>query len=448
MKYAVIYRAHYWDIDVEKNYLRIVKNSPNADVFIARDVTNGACIIPDAQNRLIFDISIRETEEMGFPSGGGFYYNGDYASLAFFKNYPNYDYYVTAECDLAVFKNLEDIVDDMAANSIDNVCYEQPVDPKEWRNVAQNNNYEHDNTIMPAWICIHFLSRKAMLCLMISRYQHALRKAQYKFENWPYCEYMMGSIHKMHDLKFKDIREYCNHLKYYHWKYAITEQAVDRINEEDKIDTFIHPVSNINKTMNTNFVGIEKINMFIKDRIPLVNDLQYYSRSYYLNENTDKDREYVIKCMKENLDRSKGDFDYLFDDLLSLKAKASQSSLSPASKSSDEAKNALKYLPSTDYAFHTMHEESPWWKMEFDEILFVRKLYFFDWVEYARTQNFYVMIGENEENLQLVWRNYDRQKIGDIKKGPLIVPINQNIKIVKVGLAEHGILSLDAVMAI
>lgn len=448
MKYAIIYRAHYWDSDVEKNYLRVVENSPEADVFIARDTTNGACVIPHAENRTIFDIDIHKSEKMGFPTGGGFYYNGDYATLAFFKEFPDYDYYITVECDLSVFNNLKNIVEDMAANDIDNVCYEQPVDAKEWRNVAQNDGYEHDKTIMPAWICIHFLSRKALLCLMISRYQHALAKVKNNIENWPYCEYIMGSIHKIHNLKFKDIRDYCDQMKFYHWRYAITEKAISRMNDSDKKNTFIHPVSNINKALNTNFFGIEKVNCFIKDRMPLINDIRYYSRAYYLKNNSEKDKEDIINCIKKNIDRTEGDFDYLFDDLLSLQATASQSSLSDSSHSPDEAQNALTRLPGFDFAFHTQFEESPWWKMEFHENKFVHKLYFFDWVEYARTHNFYVMVGKDEDNLRLIWRNYDRKNIGNIETGPLVIPVNEEIKIVKVGLTEHGILSLNAVMAV
>ena len=448
MKYAVIYRAHYWDADVEDNYLRTVENSPGADVFIARDTTNGACVIPHAEDRLIFDIDIYKTEEMGFPTERGFHYNGDYATLCFFKEFPDYDYYITIECDLAVFYDLSAIVEDMAANKIDNVCYEQPVDSKEWYHVAQNGGYEDNKTVMPAWICVHFLSRKALVGLMVSRYQHALLKVKNNLEHWPYCEYMMGSIHKIHNLKFKDLRSYCDQLKYYHWRYAITEKAISRMDEVYKKNTFIHPVSNINKALNTSFFGIDRMNLFINDRMALVNDIRYYSKAYYLENNSEKDREDILNCIRENIDRSEGDYDYLFEDLLSLDAKASQSSINDDARSPDEAQHALKRLPSFDFAFHTHLEASPWWKMEFNENKFVRKLYFFDWVEYSRTSNFYVMIGKDEDNLRLIWRNYDRRSIGNIETGPLVIPVNEEIKIVKVGLAEHGILSLDAVMAI
>lgn len=41
MNYAVLFKAHFWNIDVERQYNRVLKNTNNADIFVVVDVDAG-----------------------------------------------------------------------------------------------------------------------------------------------------------------------------------------------------------------------------------------------------------------------------------------------------------------------------------------------------------------------------------------------------------------------
>lgn len=447
MKSAVLYRVHYWDDDVEANYKRLEERCKNSDIFIVRDITHTKCKIFDEENRKVFDISMNMCKQLGLPDHDGFYYCGDYANIIFYQAFPNYDYYASVECDVAVFNDMDYIFNDMDENKVDVVCFKQPVDYQDWYEIARSHGYEKNEHIMPAWICIHFLSQKATLHLMISRFQHAIYREKTKAQNWPYCEAVIGLLPKKFNLKFKDIREYCDHIEFYDWRCAITEESISRIDEQLKQKSFFHPVSNMEKCIRTNFDIPHKLNLRLKDRLAVINDVQFYGRAYHLPLNSQNDKNYVLDVARKNMERN-NDTEYLFSEVLSLSAKASQSSLSEHSVSNNEASFALTPIPRGLHSFHTKYEEDPWWKMEFENETFVKKLFVFDRPDISRSYDLYIMAGKSEEDMSVIWRNLDRKPIGNVKTGPLVVGVEDHIKIVKICIVEYGVLNLDSVMAI
>ncbi|WP_139064469.1 hypothetical protein [Gluconobacter morbifer] len=245
MKYAVIFKCHQWNDIIEETFNQMRKFVLNGDVYIQIDNTNGDLNINYDKIHIINKNTI---EEIGLPTSGGFWYNGDYSTILFFLDKINYDYYVTLEYDVFVSNSIDDIVNIMKENHIDVIGQQLP--PAVGPHLKDCLPYYGINIVEKSLFCISFFSKLAVSCFYSRRLSQSKIREKYKLEEWPIGEAVMRTECKISDLKYADLEDFCDNLDHYDWNKG---SLIDYAREIAKEKTFIHPVSNLDKFIKTNF---------------------------------------------------------------------------------------------------------------------------------------------------------------------------------------------------
>ncbi len=158
-------------------------------------------------------------------------------------------------------------------------------------------------------------------------------------------------------------------------------------------------------------------------------------------------RSQAIKNSRPHLDR----FDSfplieVFGVNIAAKGKASQSSLSPWSHSDTEAQHAVCGVRTGKPAFHTMLEDQPWWKLEFDQEERVSEVLIFNRIdgELQRTRYLNVEISTDGNSWNTIYQ-HDGRLFGGIDGNPLRIRIDRLIKALRLRLPGRGYFHLDQV---
>src|SRR5687768_9125322 len=97
LRYAIIFRTHFWDAFAERQYQRLKARVRSGDVFILANETAAKLPIPHPNvvshdEKTILDLGL---------CGDGYksmlWFNSDYPLYYFHERYPDYDYYVVCE---------------------------------------------------------------------------------------------------------------------------------------------------------------------------------------------------------------------------------------------------------------------------------------------------------------------------------------------------------------
>ncbi|MTH62200.1 hypothetical protein [Paracoccus litorisediminis] len=192
MKYAILFRTHYWTDYLAVRFSELKSMAPGADVYVAYDATNGkAPDIPEAASH-----SLASLRALGLylPEEKALWYCGDYPFYDFYLRNPNYDFYLMIENDVYL-QGID--IDRIVAG-----CLDQGVDilGAHFLNVKDTkpgqafhagcSNYD-------VWRKCFFpvvgLRRSALVSLFSERLRQAERKERNQEYEIPFCETYVGS---------------------------------------------------------------------------------------------------------------------------------------------------------------------------------------------------------------------------------------------------------------
>lgn len=436
----MLFKTHVWNEDVQRQFDRVCQSCRSGHVFLVLDANNRPIPVPPGANAVWF--SDVDMETYGLYNYGGWWFNGDYQTILFFLKYPEYQYYVSLEYDVAVFNDLDAIVEDMSRNDIDAVYTEIPETISRWPHVFSTIDYYNFRDIHYGLFCISFLSRAMLSCLYSRRLAHDVLRRRLNLHTWPQGEAVLGSEALLSGLKTRDLKEYCDSLSDYHWNRGCTEAYVDLIAPQR---TFVHPVAGVQKCISTNMTSdIRQIDDTLMTKAWLLGRLDFYSHLYHLPDNSEADRARVLEEARVTLaDRPEARF--LFQRSLTTDASASQSSESGYSRRQGEAVDAFRVLPSGMYAFHTDFEDAPWWLADLHEVHEIDTVVIFDREDVSRSEHLVVEVGETLDDMQVVFRRDGHGSIGGIRSGGLYVTCERPARFVRISLDQPGMLHLDAI---
>ncbi|MEN3168790.1 hypothetical protein [Gluconobacter sp. OJB] len=432
MKYAVIFKCHQWNDLIEEMFAQMKEFVLNGDIYIQIDNTNGDFNVNFDKIHVINEKMI---EEIGLPKHGGFWYNGDYSTILFFLDNSNYDYYVTIEYDVFVSNSIDDIVNSMKENYIDVIGQQLP--PAVGPHLKDCIPYYGVNIVEKSLFCISFFSKLAVSCFYSRRLSQSKVREKYALKEWPIGEAVMRTECKISDLNYADLEEFCDNLDHYDWNKG---SLIDYAREASKEKTFVHPVSNAEKFVKTNFPSVREDYDRLYEKIKKSKNQMLFS-VFYNNVDDSFDKKIILEdyrnIFKEN------SLPHINENIISIGKTCSQSSTCSYSYSQDESSRALNIFPRYGHSIHTDSQENPWWMLDIGESKFVRNIYFFDRPELdgSRTRNLKISVGEIKENMKTVFYNDSDVKLWNIK-----IEVLEKIRFVKIHIEGYGLLNFDTVI--
>ena len=192
MKYAVLFRTHYWSDYLNGRFEEIKSMAPSADVFVCYDQTNG--VPPDIRGCAPHSISTLGELGLFMPPEKALWYCGDYPFYAFYHDNPQYDFYLMIENDVLI-KNVN--IDEIVQNCLDtnaDILGAHFVDVKD---VKPGQAFFAGKKDYDQWRKCFFpmvgLKRSALVALFAQRLRQAEAKVIDGAFELPFCETFVGS---------------------------------------------------------------------------------------------------------------------------------------------------------------------------------------------------------------------------------------------------------------
>ena len=443
MSYAVIFKAHFWDESVEKQFYQLKKNCPSADIFIVFDVDSGNQNQIPYGNNIIF-VGARDLYDAGLDNSGGFWANGDYQTILFWLKKPSYDFYVSVEHDVGVFCSIDNIIDDMRKNNIDSVYGDLELErgAASWPHLGTTIDYYNFIDINPKLFCISFFSKAAVSAIYTRRLLQMKLKKSSNNSNFPLGEAVMGSEPALSGLKEKNLLRYCDNLDNYHWNQGVPYKYVEQFVNGN---TFVHPVTSNNKVISSNTTDdITKIDSKLLLKAAMVAETEFFINLLSLPNNSYQDKQELIKLAKETLSENENN-KFFFHRTITEGFVSCQSSISAYSRHNSEHADVVSSIPKGKFSNHTNEEENPFFRINFSEKKFVSKAYIYDRPDISRYYTYEISSGSEGEK-EILYKSEYNEKLGDIYIGPKIININKEIDFLNISIVGYGIIHLDSII--
>jgi hypothetical protein len=216
-RYAALFRTHFWDGFVQRQFDRLAAQVGPGDLFVMVDDTGGPVQVPHDR---VFRITEQDALGAGLPRAGEgnlLWFNGDYPLHLFLGEHPEYEYYVQVEYDVVLGFGVETLVRQAAAAGADfiGLTKGQPVPEWHWRTTCRDV-YELDE-VSYKLICLSVFSRRALQLLFRRRLELAARLAREPEMAWPFCEAFISTEIERGGLVSLDLAKCCDTETYDHW---------------------------------------------------------------------------------------------------------------------------------------------------------------------------------------------------------------------------------------
>ncbi len=207
--YAVIFRTHFWDDFVQRQFDRLMARVVDGHVYVLVDETNGHV------DGITHDRVVRMTEQdmldMGLAQAGTgnlLWYNGDYPLYYFAETQPGYSHYLQIEYDVVLNTDIDALMRRVAEDRVHFVATANlgPGDDWYWRDTCLD--YYRAEEVSPILICISIFSRESLAFLKDRRIAQSERYRAGAATHWPICEGFVGTEMKQGALLCADLSKY------------------------------------------------------------------------------------------------------------------------------------------------------------------------------------------------------------------------------------------------
>lgn len=220
MRYAVLFRTHYWTDYLEERYADLKSQIKSGDLFITYDATNSS---PPVRADVV-PHSVDSLRDIGLylPATKALWYCGDYPFYDFFLKKPDYDYYIMIENDVLI-KGVD--LDDVMLK-----LHEQHIDVlgAHFAKYAPDANFmtaKIGKSLYTTWQKCFFpivgLSRSALVSLYASRLRQSQAKFRSKEAELPFCEAFLGSEAADSGMNYVELRKFMPVKRYGAGKYFL-----------------------------------------------------------------------------------------------------------------------------------------------------------------------------------------------------------------------------------
>jgi len=361
MSYVAAFRTYAWDDDIAGLAVRFFSACPGARHVVLVDETRGPIDIPGYEK-----VShTTDTEALGLldhPLGQSLWHNVDYGIYFLLLAFPDCDYYLLSESDLAVNLSLAPMMNDIAARRLDLVTRDVRLADPNWYWYA--NGSALYTKPWRSLLCFMVISHSAATTLLDSRRRLTNEFLAGELREWPFCEaFVPSTLKAIPSMKFADLEEFA---------------SVNNLNFRPRIclddpranaaGTLVHSVLGRNRFVAT-LLGEHRPNSYFQPGSELYNNLRSEPfedvvpplRAALLRQTDHAGLALLDQHMMEL-----GLPVVVNEDLARCKP-ALTSSLNTWSRFQDRARDACGANGETladDFGFHTSAEPEPWWMVD------------------------------------------------------------------------------------
>lgn len=458
VRYAVLFKTHFWDDFAERQFRRLCLRSGNGDVYVVVDETNGVVRGIDHDNVIRMTDSTPEADGyLAHPKGKVFWYNTDYQIYHFFDLYPQYDFVFSCEYDCVVNFSIGLIINAMVERRLDFVGEPIRTSPDEWRwTPFARPYYASDLEFSGRLVCCAAFSQRFARQLQAARRAHCHRMLRGEILQgdatalpWPNNEAFVGAEIAQNSIAEASLSEFGD-TSHYNWAPPHPEFALSELPQL----CFAHPVLDAHRYLH----GIKKIGWDISDLF--VNDsplqramdvydprnvipmfLQYFVERQHYGA-IDQLRDYA--CNRCGSAARK-----LFN--VARGKPATQSSVSPWSRAPtllQDASGAVSGIATGHYGFHTNLDEQPWWCVDLEAVYPVREIRIFNRLDQpSRSRKIIVSGSSDMVHWYMILERQEDTDFGGADGNPLKIEFEKpiDLRFLRVHLPTVGLLHLDEV---
>ncbi len=433
-RYAVLFKCHFWD-DFAQRQLERLRTRVGGGVIRATEAD-------------IATLGLARYEAFS-----QFWYNADYALHLLTRREPDYDYYVMVEFDLVLNRDLDGMVDEVAAEAVDFVSHpipEPPIEQFHWLYTAEGVYRMSD---LRHWLtCIAVFSNRAAHALFERRLALSTRFASGEIATWPMCELAIPTEISLGGFTMKPLGE-LGSLEFYQWAPPFDESSLSSLGS----GTFVHPVLDANRFL-TNIMRWHPRHEELLDP-----DSTLWRRfggamskrlalPFLFDEERQKgrvtNRSRIIERMHEV-----GDDSYLRmhgrdGRNLALGKRTMQSSWIGGRPEMEPWGEAVVGVVTGSASFHTEADERPWWMVDLETSVEVGEVRVFNRMDVReRADGLVVLVSTDLRH----WHEAGRHRgpsFGGADGNPLVVAVGRSARFVRLELPRREYLHLDQVQVL
>ena len=236
--YAVIFRTHFWDAFVDRQFKRLQQRVGRGVVFVLVDETRGHVAGIPTTN--VFRLTDDEVLRAGFVSAGEGsiqWFSGDVPLYLFRKAFPSFSFYLQLEYDVNIHLWADELVNRVAEDNADVVSLERRPTPPDWHWMDSIRGVYPEAEAMHHLICLSIFSGRALDALSESRLKQAVHYRQGSQRAWPFCEAFIPMEGNRLGLKLVQLSAFGD-VDMYDWWPPLPERMLPRLQEHK----FVHPV--------------------------------------------------------------------------------------------------------------------------------------------------------------------------------------------------------------
>lgn len=192
MKYAILFRTHYWTDYLDARLEEIKAMAPQADVYVAYDATSSSA--PDIPECTSHSLDSLRALGLHLPQEKALWYCGDYPFYDFYHRNPSYDFYLMIENDVYLQGiDVDEIVSNCLGNNVDilgaHFISVKDTKPGQAFHAGRSQYDQWRKCFFP----VVGLRRSALVSLFAERLRQAERKNSDEKYEIPFCETYVGS---------------------------------------------------------------------------------------------------------------------------------------------------------------------------------------------------------------------------------------------------------------
>ncbi len=187
--YAAIFRTHFWDEFVQRQFDRLLSRVGAGHVYVLVDETNGR--VEGIGHDRVVRLTEQDMLDMGLPRAGAgnlLWFNGDYPLYYFLQRHGSYDYYLQLEYDVVLNTDVDQLIRRAAAGKADFVGLTKGEPVHEWAWLSTCQGVYDPAEIQYKLICLSLFSHRALQKLSARRLALAEQLRTGGIEAWPFCE--------------------------------------------------------------------------------------------------------------------------------------------------------------------------------------------------------------------------------------------------------------------
>ena len=237
MKCVILFRTHIWDDFIQRQFLRLPKNT-SYDIAILANNTDGLC--PPVEDFPFVIFTLDDLLKMGLEAGPEkniVWWNADYPLYYYASLFPDYDYYILCEYDVVINCDFEQLILSLHSGEKDIVAItsRSPLEECVYIRSAEGV-YLYEN-IKKTYFPFAIFSKKSVAFLYNKRLSLTKKYREKKIQNWPHCELFVGTEAAASNLQVAQLTEYGKADFFSHYP-PVLEECLPYLMDQ----AYIHPV--------------------------------------------------------------------------------------------------------------------------------------------------------------------------------------------------------------